>query len=453
MNWHLNHLKQGATSLRRTALRCALLSLGCAAQTTLWAHSPVAVNAQALTNTNSAALTLTLALQLALKNIETQIAQSLVDGAQADLTAADRAPLPVLSTSLGSMDLQNGLGHGSWFNDKRIDKAIGLDWTWERGNKRGLRTQAAQAALQASQAELQEQRVQQMLAAQSAFFDLLAAQERAQHIQALSLSAAQSAATATRRFAAGDLSAQDLARTEIEAQRANGDAQQARLEVLRAQTNLAQILEFDRTQAMMLRATKPSDTTAALGSLKTLSADEWVAQRPDVQAALARQQAAQAAVQSANALKSSDITLGTSLDHYPGVSTRLLQLRLQMPLQLGALGGHRFQGEMAKAQALQQQALLQLDRSKHAAALEYTRLQAELNTSQNRLQTYVTEIAPRAERVLQQAELAYGKGALSLTDLIEARRTWRNTKLEAIAAQSDADKAATAWRLRSSASH
>jgi outer membrane protein, heavy metal efflux system len=377
------------------------------------------------------------------------LAQRAVEGARADVTSANRAPLPILSTGMASMDLQNGMGDGSWINDKRIDKSIGVDWTWERGNKRTLRTQSAEAALLASRSDLQEQRLRRLLAAQATFFDLMAAQERATHIQALSLSAAQSAASAAKRFEAGDISAQDLARTEIEAQRASGDAQQARLDVLRAQTALAQIIEYERTQAMLLRAIKSNDPVAGLSQVRQIDAAQWVAQRPDVLAAQARLQAAEASVQSALALKSNDITLGTGFNHYPGVSNLLWQVRLQMPLQLGALGGYSFEGEIAKAQALRDQALLQLEKSKHTAELEFTRLQGELGTSQSRLQTYLNEIAPRAERVLQQAELAYGKGALSLTDLIEARRTWRTSKLEAISAQADADKAATAWRLRS----
>ena len=47
-----------------------------------------------------------------------------------------------------------------------------------------------------------------------------------------------------------------------------------------------------------------------------------------------------------------------------------------------------------------------------------------------------------------QAELAYTKGALALSDLLDARRTLRATGLEALAAQADHAKASMAWRLR-----
>jgi cobalt-zinc-cadmium efflux system outer membrane protein len=50
--------------------------------------------------------------------------------------------------------------------------------------------------------------------------------------------------------------------------------------------------------------------------------------------------------------------------------------------------------------------------------------------------------------VAESAELAYRKGALSLTDLLDARRTLRATVLDGLAARADHAKAATAWRLR-----
>ena len=51
-----------------------------------------------------------------------------------------------------------------------------------------------------------------------------------------------------------------------------------------------------------------------------------------------------------------------SLDHYPGTSTRLLELRLQVPIQSPSLGGYDYRGEIMRAMAQQQQAESALDR-------------------------------------------------------------------------------------------
>ena len=101
-----------------------------------------------------APLSLDEVLQAARNNLDSAMASRGLAAARADVLAADHAPLPVLSAKTASIDLQNGVGGGNWLTQKRVDKAIGLDWTWERGNKRALRTQAAQGAAQAAQADL-----------------------------------------------------------------------------------------------------------------------------------------------------------------------------------------------------------------------------------------------------------------------------------------------------------
>jgi outer membrane protein, heavy metal efflux system len=49
------------------------------------------------------------------------------------------------------------------------------------------------------------------------------------------------------------------------------------------------------------------------------------------------------------------------------------------------------------------------------------------------------------------AELAYAKGAMSLTELIDARRTLRAVLLDDVAAKADYARALAAWQLRAGA--
>jgi len=121
---------------------------------------------------------------------------------------------------------------------------------------------------------------------------------------------------------------------------------------------------------------------------------------------------------------------------------------MSVPLQLDALGGYSFGGEIARAEAQLAIAEAALERIRHTAYNDGLRLAQELQSSQARATSYSEGIAPEAKRVADQAELAYNKGALSLTDLLEARRTWRATTLEAIAAQTDFEKAQAAWNIR-----
>lgn len=394
----------------------------------------------------NAALTLEQALQAARNNLDVALARNALAAARADVVSADRAPFPVLTTKLSQMDLEHGLGGGSNFmTEKRVDKSIGLDWTWERGNKRELRTLTAERAAAAAQADLDEIRTQQLLGVQAGFYNLLAAQERLTQVALMERSAAQLAITAQKRVQAGDLAAQDAARTEIEAQRARSDVQLAELDRQRAALMLWQFTGLP-TPPEQLQA--QTDWPALTGDMTmTQGLDSLVDARPDVRAAQARVQSAQAALDNSTALRRSDITWGASYDHFPGTSTALIELRMQMPLQWG----YSYQGEIARANAQLAQAQDGLEKIRRQARAELQRLQQEALNTALRARTYETDILPRARKVADGAELAYSKGAMSLTDLLDARRTLRATLLEALTARADYAKAAGAWQLRTQA--
>ena len=390
----------------------------------------------------SAPLSLAQVLAAARDNGPVALARSGVDAARADILAADHAPLPLLTAKLAAIDLQNGIGAGNLLRDKRIDKSLGLDWTWERGGKRALRTLAAQRSAEAAAADLDDTRLQQQLAALGAFVDLLAAQQRITELEAIAQSALQLAATAQRRVKAGDLAAQDANRSEIEARRVQLDLGLAELDRARAALALASLIgplapPDLRVAGDWPQAPWPDTAGADIGRL--------VGRRSDVRAADARVQAALAARDAALALKRSDITWGSSVDHFPGSSTRQVELRLQMPLQWG----YEQQGEIGRAQALLVQARGAADQSRLLAANELRRLQHETQALAARAQAQADDIVPRARRATEQAELAYARGALPLTDLLDARRTLRSTLLDALAARADHAKAIGAWQLRS----
>ena len=389
------------------------------------------------------AVSLEQALQAARNNFDVSLTQRAVDAARADVLSADRAPTPILTAKTASIDLQIGVGPGNALSDKRIDKSIGLDWTWERGNKRELRTRSAQFAAQAAQADLDEALVQQQLAAAGAYYDLQAAQERITQVQAIAHSAVELARTAQRRLGAGDVSQQDAARSEIEAERANADLRAAQADRVRAELTLKQVTRL--SGALTAGAAWPSPVLA----LPNLPEPQLEA-RPDVRAALRRTEVAQAVLESAEALRKNDLTLGTSFDHYPGTSNRLLEFRVQMPLA-GLFGNYGYQGELGRATAQLAQAQDLLDKTRQSAALDTSRLQQDLLAASQRALTYQNAIVPRARQVASMAEMAYTKGAMSLTELLDARRTLRSALLEDVATRADHARSLAAWQLRSAA--
>ena len=184
-----------------------------------WAQAPAtntSLTPQKATATNNHLLSIDQVLQAAGQNLDVAAVRRNYEAAQADILAADHAPLPVLSAKAGSMDLNHGLGAGSLWQQKRIDKGVGLDWTWERGNKRSLRTQTSRQNAQAAQADWQDAITAQRVLALQAFYDWLAMHLRLEEMQGLAASAHALAQAAQRRLQAGDVSAQDAARTDIE---------------------------------------------------------------------------------------------------------------------------------------------------------------------------------------------------------------------------------------------
>jgi cobalt-zinc-cadmium efflux system outer membrane protein len=377
------------------------------------------------------------------QNIDVSLANRNVDSAKADVLSANRAPLPTLTAKTSSIDLQNGTGTGSLWQEQRIDKSVGLDWTYERGQKRALRTQSSEKSVDANLAELKATRINQQLLAANAFFDLLASQQKSSEVQSIAASYGQLEKVAATRLSAGDISAQEHARIAIEARRAMADAMSAELENRRASIALSSVLGIqagrDRlmlTDAWPSLANSPSPSEA-LGA-------QGIDQLPEVQAAQDRLAAAEVSLQLAQSLKKSDITFGSSIDHFPGTSDRLLEFRLQMPLQWG----YGFEGEIAKALTQVDQARDQLEKIRLLASAERLGLSHALETAKQRLNAYETVIYPQAQQVASQAELAYQKGAMSLTDLLDARRTLRTILIERTTAKAEHAKSIAALNIR-----
>lgn len=389
------------------------------------------------------ALTLSQALQAAQTHPQALAAGRAVEAARADVRSADRAPAPLLSTGMSSIDLQHGAGAGPFWARKRLDKSLGLDWTWERGNKRGLRTEAAERLLDAAQADQQTVRLQQHIGVLGAFYELLAAQERLHALQALAESARTLALSAQRRLAAGDVSAQDAARSQIEAERAQAEGQSAQLAMRQAQQTLS-VWTGQAVPAGGWRAQGPWPTAQPEHSSDIGRLTE---QHTQVVAARERLAAAQAALKATQALRQVDPTLGATVDHYPdGTQThRLMALRLSFPLH----GDARFDGEIGRAQAQRDQAQDLLEQARLEARAELHSLQQAWQSQGERLQAHETRILPQARQVAAQAELAYRKGGLSLTDLLDARRALRAIELDTTTVRKEYAQALGVWQLRS----
>lgn len=386
----------------------------------------------------SGPVSLAQALQAAKANAQARLAQQSLAAASADILAADRPPLPVFSAKAASTSDSSGA-------QARYDKSFGLDWTVERGDKRLHRTAAAKFGAQAAQSELAETVLLQQLQAKDLFFELLTAQERVQHLQSIAQGAEQTAAAARLRLKAGDLSAQDTVRVEIEAERARSDLARAQADQKRASLALAQGLGWAGSAASPLSAQAEWPDAASDVLAATASLEAWIASRPDIKAYELRASAAQAALDNARALGKIDPTVGLSLDSSGASNRRLAELRVQFPLQVRST----YDGEIGRAMAQFEQAQTLLEQARLAAQTQWQGMRSDYVSALARYNAYGKDILPRAQKVAAQAEFAYSKGAIPLVDLLDARRTLKASLLEALDVQQEFAKAFAALQIRS----
>ena len=394
----------------------------------------------------AAPLSLVQTLEVAKQNAASRMSQQDLAAANSDILAANRAPLPTFSAKTSATDNsgQASVTAGNLAPQRRTDKSWGLDWTLERGGKRTHRTGAAKLNAQAAQAEFAETQIQQQLLAKDLYFELLAAQERTQHLKAIGQSAETSANAAKLRAKAGDLSAQDMMRVEIEAEHALSDLRKAQLDEKRAGYVLSQNLGLNPSNGQKLSVTADWPQASALALEQSQSLEAWITARPDVQAFQLRAQASQALLDNAKALGKIDPTIGLSVDSNPGTNKRLTELRVQFPLQVGST----YDGEIGRATAQSFQAQTQWDQAKLNAEAEWLSMREAYAASMARYTIYMQEILPRAHKVATQAELAYTKGAIPLVDLLDARRTLKNSLLEAVEVKAEHAKTFIALQLR-----
>ena len=71
----------------------------------------------------------------------------------------------------------------------------------------------------------------------------------------------------------------------------------------------------------------------------------------------------------------------------------------------------------------------------------------DLEVRQERLARVLGDILPSAEQAASMAEFAYGKGAISVLDLIDARRSLRQARTEAAHIRADFAKSLSAFKL------
>lgn len=371
------------------------------------------------------------------RNREIQAAQRMVEGLRADGISAAQRPNPTLSLGVTSINLDRRNSGRYW--DKPLDNVIRLDQTIEGGDKRDLRIKAAESAIHAGQEDARDIVRQQRLALASSYYGLFQAQEKADIYRQSAELYGKSIRASELRLKAGDISPTDLSRLQVEAYRAENDARQAQADLEKARQALAYLIGAERKDAP-IRASGPwpEAESSAHPDIEAL-----LAQRPDILAAMARVEAANARRAQARALLKRDISVGMQYEHYPPDASNTVGVGVSFPL----FANYQFQGEIQRAESDYGAALEALEQVRAQAVTEIRSTRSDLEAAADRLRRYRSDLLEKAGKSAAAAEFAYSRGALSLLDLLDARRTLKAVQLEAVSASYDYARALAAWTL------
>lgn len=373
----------------------------------------LAARAVASAPARTAPLTLTEAVQLALQmNPSIRAKQRERDATRAGETTAALRPNPTASYTaeqLGSSNVSQ-------------QYTVALSQTIETGGKRSRRIESARAATRVSELELADVRRQVTAQVKKAFTDVLTAEatvrlasdnlRNVDELERLNLLRADK----------GEIAELELLRVQTQRfafERDLADAQQAvraaKIALRQAVGPEALAREFDVAGDLVFRDV-PLDRERLV--------QRGLESRADVRATEAGRDKARADVELARANAWWDFA---PLVQYQRIgSDNTFGVGVSVPLRVF----DRNQGEIERTRAEVERADHLRDGAVSQARSEVETALASVLTEREKVRRLGEVYLPRAERVRATVEFAYRRGGLSVLDLLDAQRTYRETALE-----------------------
>lgn len=407
------------------------------------ASGSLAPQSDAATTDSLPTLTLAVARRLAYeRNWDLLAARSEVDAATARRIVAREFPNPNLSLSTTKIPANRGpastpSGNALW--DRNYDTTAAIGQLFEIGGKRASRRAVAAAGLRGAEARLADARRVLDLGVLTAYVAVLQASKNVRILHDSVDSLRKEAEIAQRRLNAGDISPSDRSQIEVAALRLESEARSAEAAARQARIQLLVLIGESNPTGDWI----PAD---ALGSLvEDLPAEgplQASGQRPDLAAALAGVDRADAQLRLERAQRVPDPTISMQYEHEPPDQPQTLGLAVSLPLPLW----NRNRGNIAAAHSARQQAENEVRRTTASIAAEVAAARTAYLAARARREQYATEIAPGSANVRRTVALAYEKGGASLLDLLSAERSDNEIRLATAQATADAVLAAAGLR-------
>lgn len=314
------------------------------------------------------------------------------------------------------------------------------DYILERGNKRELRTAVAESQLQAAEAQLLDATRQQLFQLKQAFYTAVLARENlhvadenvylinsTEQLIKLHVETGDTAEWELIKFQSNKVQYQrDLVTAQLSYQQSVRDV----LNLLGAQpSNVVALVPISQTsQEPSLLADAPVEV---LGDLRLKPVDLSLAEfrqaaldhRPDVVAVSHNVEAAEHALELANALRHRDIDIAGEYQRLGSENT----FGVTVSVPVFAHNNHVAEIDQAVAQLAQAKA--QLAQVQLQALTDVDKAYKAYELSGRMVQLYTMEAVSKAEESFRIAGVSYKEGATSLLELSDSQRTYNQTRV------------------------
>jgi cobalt-zinc-cadmium efflux system outer membrane protein len=387
------------------------------------------------------ALTMDQAVELAHRQSREAIAARLeIDVAKVDVITARLYPNPTLALTLGNLVLGAANSQGrtppvsAGFFGQTIT-SLGVTQTLDLWNKRGTRTTLAERSVAQKRLEVEETLRQITFNVRAAFADIVREQSEMQLARDIHDRHRETVRLSRVRHDAGEISAADLNKIELESLKYETDVLDAQMQLDLARQKLAGLLGLESTED--LPAALPEVPTApGVPALATLI-DAALAERPDVRAAALSRTRATAALAAARREALPDLSVGLAFTHdeftVSGDNANGLAFSLSLPLPLFDRG----QDKLARARLDQRRAENEAARLAIVVRREVADAVRQAVRAHALIAIFEGGMLKRADTALMVAERSWKAGSSSLLELLEAQRTYIEARAQYLKAKSD----------------
>ena len=371
------------------------------------------------------------AIQMALRHNHTLLAaRTTIPQSQAQEITANMRPNPEFFADWEYLPIFSSPPGGvAAYLQGSTEGDIGISNLFERGNKRAHRLQAARDATAVTRSQVADNERTTTFQVASLFINVQLAESTLQLTEQNLKSFQKTVDIGASQFKAGAISENDYLKIKLQLLQFQTDDQQARLARIQALSDLRQQLGYESIAAEYdVRGTfeyRPQMLILAELQMAALQ------NRPDLRAAEQGVNAAGSQYTLAKANAKQDVTLSANYSHVNGLSASTFAV--SVPLAIF----NRNQGEIARTRIAINQAQEQEAAARGQVMTDVKDAYEALLSSDRVARFYQSGYLEVSQRNRDISEYAYGHGAASLLDFLDAERSNRATQLgyrQAIAA-------------------